>query len=85
MEAIDWVRKYFKEASEFSKLLGDETKGMKLNKLISKPLQQPNQDLEEIEIKVLKNKINKKNILLEFGINKIKNKNYILLWNLFIL
>jgi hypothetical protein len=38
---------------------------MNLNKLISRPIQHPNQELEEIEIKVLKNKINKKNILLE--------------------
>lgn len=44
-----------------------EIKGINLNKLISNPIQQPNQELEEIEIMVLKNKINKKNILLELN------------------
>ena len=65
IEAIDWVKKYFREASEFNKLLGLEIRGIKLSKLISNPIQHPNQELAEIEIKVLKNKINKKNILLE--------------------
>lgn len=73
IEAIDWVKKYFKEASEVNKLLECEIKGINLNKLISNPIQQPNHELDEIEIKVLKIKINKKNILLEFTLNKIKN------------
>lgn len=71
IEAIDWTKKYFKEASEDNILLELEISGIKLNKLISKPIQHPNQELEEIEIKVLKNKINMKNILLELKIKKI--------------
>lgn len=66
IEAIDWVIKYFKEASEVIRLLEFVIRGINLNKLISNPIQHPNQEFEEIEIKVLKNKINKKNILLEF-------------------
>lgn len=71
IEAIDWIKKYFKEASEDNILLELEIKGINLSKLISRPIQHPNHELEEIEIKVLKNKINKKNILLELKINKI--------------
>lgn len=71
IEAIDCVKKYFNEASEFKRLLGLEIRGMKLNKLISRPIQQPNQEFAEIEIKVLKNKVNKKNILFELKKNKI--------------
>lgn len=48
---------------------------MNLNKLISNPIQHPNQEFDVIEIKVLKNKINIKNILLEFIKKKIKNMN----------
>lgn len=77
IDAIDWVKKYFNEASEFNRLLGEEIKGINLSKLISKPIQHPNHEFDEIEIIVLKNKINKKNILLELLINKIKNKNKI--------
>lgn len=77
MEAIDWVRKYFKDASELSRLFGVDIRGINLNKLISKPIQHPNQEFDEIEIKVLKIKINIKNILFELIINKIKNKNNI--------
>lgn len=65
IEAIDWVKKYFKEASEDKRLFTLEIRGINLSKLISNPIQHPNQELDEIEIKVLKNKINKKNILLE--------------------
>lgn len=72
---MDWVRKYFKDASELSKLLGFDIRGINLNKLISSPIQHPNQEFDEIEIKVLKIKINIKNILFELIINKIKNKN----------
>ena len=71
MDAIDWVKKYFNDASEFSKLLGLDIRGINLNKLISKPIQHPNHEFDEIEIKVLKNTINKKNILFELIINKI--------------
>lgn len=65
IEAIDWVKKYFREASEANKLRGEEIRGINLNKLISKPIQHPNQELEEIAINVLKKRIKKKNILLE--------------------
>lgn len=73
IEAIDWVKKYFNEASEAKRLLELEIRGINLNKLISKPIQQPNHELEEIEIKVLIISINKKNILLELKLIKIKN------------
>lgn len=66
IEAIDWVKKYFKAASEFNKLLELEIKGINLNKLISNPIQHPIQEVEVIVIKVLKIKIKKKNILLVF-------------------
>lgn len=42
-------------------------RGINLRRLISNPIQQPNHVLDEIEINVLKNKINKKNILLELN------------------
>lgn len=67
IDAIDWVKKYFKEASDDNKLFEFEIRGINLNKLISNPIQQPNQEFAEIEIIVLKNKINKKNILLELN------------------
>lgn len=51
------MRKYFKEASEDNKLLEKEIIGINLNKLISIPIQHPSQELDEIEINVLKNKI----------------------------
>lgn len=65
-EAIVWIKKYFNEASELNRLFELEIRGINLRRLISNPIQQPNQELEEIEIKVLKNKIKMKNILLEF-------------------
>lgn len=71
IEAIDWVKKYFRDASEDIILLLFEIKGINLNKLISNPIQQPNQEFEEIEINVLKNKIKRKNILLELLKDKI--------------
>lgn len=60
-EAKAWVKKYFKEASVDSKLFVSIIKGINDNKLISNPIQAPNQELEEIEInvpliKVVKNK-----------------------------
>lgn len=54
------------DVSEDIKLFTLEIRGINLSKLISNPIQHPNQELEEIEIIVLKNSINKKNILLEF-------------------
>ena len=50
-----------------NKLLDLEIRGINLKRLISKPIQHPNHELEEIEIKVLKNKIKRKNILLELN------------------
>lgn len=49
-----------------NKLFELEINGINLRRLISNPIQHPNQELDEIEIKVLKNKIKIKNILLEF-------------------
>lgn len=57
IDAIDWTKKYFKEDSVDNKLLEREIIGINLNKLISNPIQQPKKLLEEIAIKVLKNKI----------------------------
>lgn len=57
IEAIAWVKKYFNAASEDRRFLWFEIRGIKLSKLISRPIQHPNQELAEIEIKVLKNKI----------------------------
>lgn len=71
IEAIDWVKKYFNDASVANKLLELEIRGINLKRLISKPIQHPNHELEEIEIKVLKNKIKRKNILLELNKKKI--------------
>lgn len=71
MEAIDWVKKYFNDASVANKLLELEIRGINLKRLISNPIQHPNHELEEIEIKVLKNKIKRKNILLELNKKKI--------------
>lgn len=73
IDAIACVKKYFKEASEVKRLLEFEIRGINLNKLISNPIQHPIHELEEIEIKVLKIKINMKNILFEFIKKKIKN------------
>lgn len=72
IDAMDWVRKYFKDASEANKFWGVEIKGINLSKLISNPIQQPNQEFDEIEINVLKNKIKIKNILFQLKIIKIK-------------
>lgn len=55
--------KYFREASEDGVLFSEFIKGTKDNKLISKPSQTPNQELEEIEAKVLKIIKKKKNSL----------------------
>lgn len=66
IEAIDWTKKYFNDASEENKFFELEIRGTNLNKLISNPIQHPNHELEEIEIKVLNNKINIKNNLLGF-------------------
>lgn len=65
IEAIDWIKKYFKHISATNKLLDLEMMEINLNKLISRPIQHPNHELEEIEIIVLKNKIKIKNILFE--------------------
>lgn len=70
-DAIDWARKYFNDASEDIILFWLEIRGINLKRLISKPIQHPNQEFEEIVIKVLKNNMNKKNILFELIEKKI--------------
>lgn len=74
-EANAWVKKYFNEASVETKLLLSLIRGIKANKLISKPIQAPNQELAEIVIKVPVIKIHK-NIILE-ELLKIKKKRII--------
>lgn len=51
-EANAWVRKYFNAASVDNRLFVSIIKGIKDNKLISKPTQAPIHELAEIEIKV---------------------------------
>lgn len=51
-EAKAWVKKYFKEASVDNKLFVSIIKGINDSKLISNPIQAPNQELEETEINV---------------------------------
>ncbi len=51
-EAKACVRKYFREDSEENKFFDLIIKGIKDNKLISKPIQILNQDVEETAIKV---------------------------------
>ena len=55
--------KYFKDASDEEELQDEVIKGIKDNKLISSPIHTVNQELAEIEIKVLKITIKKKNNL----------------------
>lgn len=54
IEAIDWVKKYFKDASLDKRLFELEIRGINLKRLISNPIQHPNHEFEEIAIKVLK-------------------------------
>lgn len=50
-DAKAWVKKYFNEDSEEKRFFEFIIKGIKDNKLISKPIHTLNQDVEEIEIK----------------------------------
>lgn len=75
LEAIAWVKKYFKEASEENKLFNFIVKGIKDKRLISKPIQTLNHEEEETLIIVPKNRVDKNNILYEFF--KIKKKRII--------
>lgn len=59
VEANAWIRKYFNELSLDVRLFFSWIKGMKANKLISKPSHIPIQELAEIEIKLPNIKINK--------------------------
>ena len=70
-EAKAWVKKYFKEASLDIKLLSF-IGGINDNKLISNPIQEPNQELAEIVIIVLIIKIKKNKFFDE--LLKIKKK-----------
>lgn len=63
LEAKAWVKKYFNEASDENKLFDFIVKGIKDNKLISRPIHTLNHDEEEILINVPKNNVNKNNIL----------------------
>ncbi len=72
LDAIAWVRKYFNEASEENKLFNFIVKGIKDNKLISRPIHTLNQEEDLILIKVPINNVDKNNILYEFF--KIKKK-----------
>lgn len=51
-DAKAWIKKYFKEASDENKFFDLIIKGIKDNKLISKPIHIVNQEDEEIVIKV---------------------------------
>lgn len=62
-EANACVRKYFNEASVDIKLLLSLIRGIKDNKLISKPIQAPSQELDETVIIVPSIRINKNKIL----------------------
>lgn len=71
-EAKAWIKKYFNEASEDIKFLLSDIRGIKDNKLISKPIQAPNHEFDEIVISVPMIKVARNNILDEFL--KIKKK-----------
>lgn len=75
LDAKACVKKYFKDASEEKRLFNFIVKGIKDNKLISKPIQTLNHDDELILIIVPKNSVDKNNILYEFF--KIKKKRII--------
>jgi adenine C2-methylase RlmN of 23S rRNA A2503 and tRNA A37 len=71
-EAIACVKKYFNEASEDIKLFVLIIKGINDNKLISSPIQAPNQEFAEIVIKVPLIRVNINSNFDEFL--KIKKK-----------
>lgn len=58
-EAIAWTKKYFNIDSLDIKFLLSDIRGINDNKLISSPIQTPNQEVALIEIKVLIIKTNK--------------------------
>lgn len=70
-EARAWTKKYFRAASAENWLLW-VIKGIKDNKLISKPTQAPNQDVEEIAINDPIIKVDRKSI--REGLNKIRKR-----------
>lgn len=51
-EAMAWVKKYFREDSEENKFFDLIIRGIKDSKLISKPIQILNQDVDETATKV---------------------------------
>lgn len=71
-EAKAWVKKYFREASLDSKLLGFVIKGIKDKRLISKPIQAPNQEFADTAIRVPLIKVIKNNNLV--GLLNIRKK-----------
>jgi hypothetical protein len=75
LDAIAWIRKYFKHASEENKLSNFIERGIKDNKLISKPIHTLNHEDEQIEIRVPKTNVKKNKSLKEFFIIK-KKRNF---------
>lgn len=71
-EAKAWVKKYLREASDDIKLFVLIIKGINDNKLISNPIQAPNQEVEETVIRVPLIRVIKNKSLDEFL--KIKKK-----------
>jgi len=73
-----WIRKYFKADSEEYRLFLEEIKGINDKRFSSSPTQAPNQEEEEIDKVVPKNKVNKNKSCGED--NKIKKRgSYILI------
>ena len=66
LEAIAWIKKYFKDASEEKELFSFIDKGIKERRLIAKPIQILNQEVEEILIIVPKTREIKNSNLKEF-------------------
>lgn len=78
LDAIAWVKKYFKDASEENKLLDFIERGIKDNKLISNPIQILNQEDDLILIKVPNINVKRNKSLYEFfKIKKKRSKTFI--------
>lgn len=67
-----WIKKYFNAASEEYWLFLEEIKGIKDKRLSSSPIQAPNQEDDETERRVPKDKVEKNNIWEEES--KIKKR-----------
>lgn len=74
-EAKAWVRKYFSDASLENKFRDVDIKGIKDNRLISRPIQAPNHEFADTVIKVpLIKVIRNKNLVGLLNIRKKKGK-----------